>query len=164
MSFFAHRCAYAHLTRSPIRFAIHHVTRRHEINTRTGHNLDAEFDSLKQELVQLSNAAATENEKRQTSLESLQTDLDTLHSSDPFGFSSMKNKRSARERDRLATSKEEMNFHISELKRTHEKVLASLAGGGNTTFYLSMAAIVLILLAGLFLWQKFAKWEKKHIL
>merc|ERR1719420_2595749 len=56
-----------------------------EIDLRSGHNLDKEFDAMKLELTSLSQYASTEHENRHKKLESLHKDLESVKASSGGG-------------------------------------------------------------------------------
>lgn len=111
-----------------------------EINQRTGHDLDKEFADIKDELFSLSSVANEDTAARTEKLKTLSTDLQKIKQGP------------------------EMDHHLERLTQTHNKVLETLNSGHRWSFMISCVAIVLILFAGLALYQKFRKWEKKHIL
>merc|ERR1712098_557343 len=95
-----------------------------EINTRTGHDLDREFDDIKKELLNLSEVASVETEKRKEKMKDLQKDLDSIKS-------------------------KKIDHHLERLTSTNQKVLETLNEGHRWSFFISGFAILLILAAGL---------------
>ncbi|CAD7967535.1 unnamed protein product [Amoebophrya sp. A120] len=112
---------------------------KQEINQKTGHDLDKEFDDIKAELVQLSQTANSETERRKEKMQALHDDLEQMRGSTMGGA-------------------------LEKLTETNNAVLESLSSGHQWSLFISLCAVGIILLAGLALYQRFRNWEKKHIL
>ncbi|CAD7951977.1 unnamed protein product [Amoebophrya sp. A25] len=110
-----------------------------EINQKTGHDLDKEFEEIKHELVQLSQVASTETEKRKEKMAALHEDLESM-------------------------KENTMGGALEKLTETNNAVLESLSSGHRWSFVISLCAIGIIIMAGFALYQRFRNWEKKHIL
>jgi hypothetical protein len=117
---------------------------RQEINTRTGHDLDSEFQTIKDDLMHLSKTASAETAKRRDKMRELHKDLDGIQSQKHTGQS--------------------MERHLDDLTKTNKKVMDKLSSSHNWNFFMSAAAIVLIAGGGFLLYSRFRNWEKKHIL
>lgn len=115
-----------------------------EIDLRSGHNLDKEFEAMKAELTSLSQYASTEHETRHKKLESLHKDLETVKAS--------------------TGGKEHIDRHLMKLTDSTQRTLDNIQSGHQKTFGVSIGAIAFIVVAGLALYNKFRCWEKKHIL
>jgi len=115
-----------------------------EIDIRSGHNLDKEFEAMKLELTSLSQYASTEHEDRHRKLESLHKDLESVKAS--------------------TSGTEHIDRHLMKLTDSTQRTLDNIQTGHQRTFGVSIAAIAFIVVAGLALYNKFRCWEKKHIL
>eukprot|EP00746_Dinoflagellata_sp_MGD_P008781 gnl/MRDRNA2_/MRDRNA2_117625_c0_seq1.p1 gnl/MRDRNA2_/MRDRNA2_117625_c0~~gnl/MRDRNA2_/MRDRNA2_117625_c0_seq1.p1 ORF type:complete len:481 (+),score=100.07 gnl/MRDRNA2_/MRDRNA2_117625_c0_seq1:77-1519(+) len=115
-----------------------------EIDLRSGHNLDKEFEAMKSELTSLSQYASTEHESRHKKLESLHKDLESVKAS--------------------TGGKEHIDRHLMKLTDSTQRTLDNIQSGHQRTFGVSIGAIAFIVVAGLALYNKFRCWEKKHIL
>lgn len=115
-----------------------------EIDLRSGHSLDKEFEAMKKELTSLSNYASSEHQNRHSKLENLHKDLQSVKASsgDSGGF----------------------DVHLEKLTDSTQRTLDNLQTGHQRTFGVSLLAIAFIVIAGLALYNKFRCWEKKHIL
>jgi len=115
-----------------------------ELDKKTGHNLGAEFEAIKGELVSLSSVASQSTQERHKKLETLHSDIAEVH--------------------KTAHSPDMIDRHLDKLTQSNTKVLDKLASEHRMMFGLSIAAIAFIMIAGLSLYNKFRCWEKKHIL
>lgn len=124
---------------------------KREINARTGHDLDKEFESIKSELMNLSKTASDETEKRKDKMARLNADLEQLHSTASGGGAATKNK-------------EVVERHIHQLTTANREVIDNLNSGQRWSVMVSLFAVFLIFCGGAALYARFKKWEKKHIL
>lgn len=123
---------------------------KREINARTGHDLDREFESIKAELMNLSKTASDETEKRKDKMARLNADLEQLHASGTAGGESGNTRQ--------------IESHIAKLTKANKEVIDNLNSGNRWSFMVSCIAVLLIFCGGFALYSRFKKWEKKHIL
>lgn len=112
------------------------VELKQEINSKTGHDLDAEFNAIKNEILNLSQTATAESETRKAKLNELKEAV-------TFGSGS---------------------GGLASLAEKNHAILESISAGWKWTFWLSLMAVAMIVAAGFALYHRFRVWDKKHIL
>merc|ERR1719281_2261919 len=101
-------------------------TLKSELGKSSGKNLDLEFDTMKKELVTLSEYASTEVKARNAKLETLHKDMSRVHKASAlFGPS-------------------HIDKHLSALEETNQKTIDALQAGSRNMFGVSLLAIIFI--------------------
>eukprot|EP00439_Symbiodinium_sp_Y106_P048478 s377_g6.t1 len=127
--------------REQMKAAIQALSKRAEIDKKTGHNLGEEFEAIKKELADIHAAAHRDTDARGKKLADLHSDIENVHKSAAGG---------------------DISGHLDSLSRSNEKMLDQLASQHKRMFGVSIFAIAFIIVAGLSLYNKFRCWEKKH--
>lgn len=114
-----------------------------EVKQRSGSNMDEEFNSMKKELNTLTKYASTEHAARQKKVDSLHKDIDAVKST---------------------AGDQALETHLNALVDQNQLLHEAINQGSWRTFWISVVAIIFIVVAGFGLYNKFRCWEKKHIL
>merc|ERR1711920_361369 len=115
-----------------------------ELDRKTGHKLNDEFATIKDELSSLSTITSKNSHDRQKRLDKVHGDIADVH--------------------RVAHSADGIDKHLDKLMQSNNQVIDKLNGEHHTMFGVSIAALAFIIVAGLSLYNKFRCWEKKHSL
>lgn len=113
-----------------------------EINASTGQDLDAKYDVIRQELMDLTRLSEVEGNERRTKINKLQHTVKTIHKD----------------------GEKKLDKEMQELHERNQEILDSIDSGHQGGLIMACIACMLILIAGIILYQKFASWEKRHIL
>lgn len=119
---------------------------KHEINEKTGHDLDKEFAEVSKELSSLSRYAKAGGDSRQRNLDDIHASLVDEMGSGRRGIL------------------EKMERHLDKATSANKSVMKQLEQGHKWTVMMLFSAILCISIAGFMLYNKFLAWEKKHIL
>jgi hypothetical protein len=122
---------------------------KEEIVALSGHDMDAEFESMKKELTKMSNKAQSEVAAKREDIAQLKSQIDSSIDS-----SANKKKNSA---ERVVQTLSQADSKARELKN-------QVAARGSTTLYIAIFCLVLVVAAGVALQAKLKRWEKKHLL
>ncbi len=122
---------------------------KEEIVALSGHDMDAEFESMKNELTVMSSKAKSEVAAKRQDMEQLKSQLDS-------SIDSSANKKKASSA-KVAETLTQADSKAKELKN-------QVASRGSMTLYIAILCLVLVVAAGLALQAKLKKWEKKHLL
>merc|ERR1712083_738963 len=106
-----------------------------ELDKKTGHKLNDEFVSIKEELSSLSTLTSKNSHDRQKRLERVHGDIADVH--------------------RVAHSVDGIDKHLDKLVQSNTQVLDKLNGEHHTMFGVSIVALGFIIVAGLSLYNKF---------
>lgn len=114
-----------------------------EVDIKAGHHIIDDFKKIKDEISHLSVAATDGHKQHQETLDLLHQDISSVQT---------------------ASSHSNLDDHLNKVTESHQRTLNTLTSGHQQTFGVSVLAIVLVMVAGLALYNKFRSWEKKHVL